>query len=70
MKLLLIRLKRSAFVRQAIRRAVRQAEYRAMRDAYRKRPMLLKNSYGKPYWTSFFTMMKLFWGPPICQAVA
>jgi hypothetical protein len=38
MKLLLIRLKRSAFVRQAIRRAVRQAEYRAMRDAYRKRP--------------------------------
>ena len=32
--------------------------------------MLLKNSYGKPYWTSFFPMMKLFWGPPICQAVA
>ncbi len=27
--------KRSEFVRQAIRRAVRQAEYRAMRDAYR-----------------------------------
>jgi hypothetical protein len=25
-------------VRQAIRRAVRQAEYRAMRDAYRKQP--------------------------------
>jgi metal-responsive CopG/Arc/MetJ family transcriptional regulator len=30
--------KRSEFVRQAIRRAVRQAEYRAMRDAYRKQP--------------------------------
>jgi metal-responsive CopG/Arc/MetJ family transcriptional regulator len=30
--------KRSEFVRQAIRRAVRQAEYRAMRDAYRKHP--------------------------------
>jgi hypothetical protein len=26
------------FVRQAILRAVRQAEYRAMRDAYRKQP--------------------------------
>jgi hypothetical protein len=30
--------KRSEFVRSAIRRAVRQAEYRAMRDAYRKHP--------------------------------
>jgi metal-responsive CopG/Arc/MetJ family transcriptional regulator len=30
--------KRSEFVRQAIRRAVRQAEYRAMRDAYGKQP--------------------------------
>jgi metal-responsive CopG/Arc/MetJ family transcriptional regulator len=32
--------KRSNFVRQAIRRAVRQEEYRAMRDAYRKQPHL------------------------------
>ena len=32
------RRKRSEFVRQAIRKAVRQAEYRAMRDAYRKQP--------------------------------
>ena len=32
------RRKRSEFVRQAIRRAVRQAEYRAMRDSYRQRP--------------------------------
>jgi metal-responsive CopG/Arc/MetJ family transcriptional regulator len=32
------RRKRSEFVRQAIRRAVRQAEYRAMRAAYRKLP--------------------------------
>jgi len=38
MKPHLIQLKRSEFVRQAIRRAVRQAEYRAMRDAYRKQP--------------------------------
>ena len=30
--------KRSVFVRQAIRKAIRQAEYRAMRDAYRKQP--------------------------------
>ena len=30
--------KRSEFVRQAIRKAVRQAEYRAMRDAYGKQP--------------------------------
>jgi metal-responsive CopG/Arc/MetJ family transcriptional regulator len=30
--------KRSEFIRQAIRRAVRQAEYRAMREAYRKQP--------------------------------
>jgi len=30
--------KRSEFVRQAIRKAVRQAEYRAMRDAYSKQP--------------------------------
>ena len=29
---------RSEFVRRAIRKAVRQAEYRAMRDAYRKQP--------------------------------
>lgn len=29
---------RSEFVRKAIRRAVRQAEYRAMREAYRKQP--------------------------------
>lgn len=30
--------KRSEFVRQAIRKAVRQAEFRAMRDAYRRVP--------------------------------
>jgi metal-responsive CopG/Arc/MetJ family transcriptional regulator len=30
--------KRSEFIRQAIRKAVRNAEYRAMRDAYRRRP--------------------------------
>jgi len=36
--------KRSEFVRQAIRRAVRQAEYRAMRDAYRKRPDTAQNA--------------------------
>jgi metal-responsive CopG/Arc/MetJ family transcriptional regulator len=30
--------KRSEFVRNAIRRAVRQAEYREMREAYRKQP--------------------------------
>ena len=35
---LLIQLKLSEFVRQVILRAVRQAEYRAMRDAYRKQP--------------------------------
>ena len=29
---------RSEFVRQAIRRAIREAEYRAMREAYRKQP--------------------------------
>ena len=29
---------RSEFIRQAIRRAVRQAEYRAMREAYSKQP--------------------------------
>jgi metal-responsive CopG/Arc/MetJ family transcriptional regulator len=29
---------RSEFVRQAIRAAIRQAEYRAMREAYRKQP--------------------------------
>jgi metal-responsive CopG/Arc/MetJ family transcriptional regulator len=29
---------RSEFVRQAIRRAVRRAEFAAMRDAYLKRP--------------------------------
>lgn len=28
----------SEFIRQAIRRAVRQAEYKAMREAYRKQP--------------------------------
>jgi hypothetical protein len=38
MKPLLIRLKQSAFVREAIRRAVRHAEYRAMSYAYRKQP--------------------------------
>ena len=30
--------KRSEFVRRAIRKAIRQAEYRAMREAYRKQP--------------------------------
>ena len=30
--------RRSEFVRQAIRKAIRQAEYRAMREAYRKQP--------------------------------
>jgi len=30
--------KRSEFVRQAIRNAIRQAEYHAMREAYRKQP--------------------------------
>ena len=30
--------KRSEFVRKAIRQATRQAEYRAMREAYRKQP--------------------------------
>ena len=30
--------KRSEFVRRAIRDAIRQAEYQAMRDAYSKRP--------------------------------
>ena len=29
---------RSEFVRQAIRKAIRQAEYRAMSEAYRKQP--------------------------------
>ncbi len=29
---------RSEFVRQAIRKAIRKAEYRAMRDAYAKLP--------------------------------
>lgn len=29
---------RSEFVRQAIRKAIRQAEYHAMREAYRKQP--------------------------------
>lgn len=29
---------RSEFIRQAIRKAVRQAEFRAMREAYRKQP--------------------------------
>jgi len=29
---------RSEFIRQAIRKAIRQAEYRAMREAYRKQP--------------------------------
>ena len=32
--------KRSEFIRQAIRKAVRNAEYRAMRDAYRRQPDL------------------------------
>ena len=30
--------KRSEFIRQAIRTAVRQAEFAAMREAYRKQP--------------------------------
>jgi metal-responsive CopG/Arc/MetJ family transcriptional regulator len=30
--------KRSEFVRQAIRHAIRRAEYHAMREAYRKQP--------------------------------
>jgi metal-responsive CopG/Arc/MetJ family transcriptional regulator len=30
--------KRSEFIRQAIRRAIRQAEYRSMREAYRRQP--------------------------------
>lgn len=30
--------KRSEFIRQAIRRAIRQAEYWAMREAYREQP--------------------------------
>ena len=30
--------KRSEFVRQAIRKAIREAEYRGMREAYRKQP--------------------------------
>lgn len=30
--------RRSEFIRQAIRKAIRQAEYRSMRDAYRKQP--------------------------------
>lgn len=29
---------RSEFIRQAIRNAIRKAEYRAMREAYRKQP--------------------------------
>jgi len=29
---------RSAFIRQAIRKAIRQSEYRAMGEAYRKQP--------------------------------
>jgi metal-responsive CopG/Arc/MetJ family transcriptional regulator len=29
---------RSEFVRQAIRKAIRQAEYRTMREAYRRQP--------------------------------
>lgn len=29
---------RSEFVRQAIRKAIREAEYRAVREAYRKQP--------------------------------
>ena len=32
------RRKRSEFVRQAIRKAIREAEYRAMRKAYRRKP--------------------------------
>jgi metal-responsive CopG/Arc/MetJ family transcriptional regulator len=30
--------KRSEFIRQAIRKAIRQAEYRAMREAYSRKP--------------------------------
>ena len=29
---------RSEFIRQAVRKAIREAEYRAMREAYRKQP--------------------------------
>jgi len=36
--------RRSEFVRQAIRRAIRQAEYRAMREAYRKKPDSIADS--------------------------
>lgn len=36
--------KRSEFVRQAIRKAVRQAEYEAMRRAYRKQPDSITNT--------------------------
>ena len=32
------RRRRSEFVRQAIRKAIRQAEYDAIREAYRKQP--------------------------------
>ena len=30
--------KRSEFIRQAIRKAIRQAEFREMREAYRRQP--------------------------------
>ena len=30
--------KRSEFIREAIRKAIRQAEYRSMREAYRRQP--------------------------------
>jgi metal-responsive CopG/Arc/MetJ family transcriptional regulator len=30
--------KRSEFIREAIRKAIRQAEYRGMREAYRRQP--------------------------------
>jgi metal-responsive CopG/Arc/MetJ family transcriptional regulator len=32
------RRKRSEFIREAIRKAIRQAEYRGMREAYRMQP--------------------------------
>lgn len=35
---------RSEFIRQAIRSAIRRAEYRAMREAYRKQPDSLRDA--------------------------
>lgn len=39
---------RSEFVRQAIRKAIRQAEYRAMREAYRKQPDSVLDDWTTP----------------------